>query len=208
MTVRRITAAAAALTLGLALTGCVTLFPKTKPVQLYRFGDHAAAGPAADSMATFSVLGVEPTFTRAAEGDRILTVTGEETAYIADARWVAPAAVLFSEAETRAFEAAGGPARLVKRSDVASPRLALRLDVENFEVSYPKSGPRSPTVVVQVRGVLIRSLDRQVVAERTFTSRIPAGDNRLANIVRAYDSATAETLGKIVEWTNTQGAGG
>ena len=208
MIARPTKAGAILLAAGIALAGCVTVFPKTKPVQLYRFGDHpAVTATAGRGGAAFSVLAPDPTFTRAAEGDRILTVTGQETAYIADARWVAPAAVLFNEAEVRAFEAAGGPARLVKRSDVASPKLALRLTVENFEVDYPRAGARSPTVYVQVHAVLIRSLDRQVVAEKTFTARTPVRENRLAGIVGAFDTATGQTLGQIVDWTNSAGAG-
>ena len=207
MTPRRTIAVAALFASGLALSSCVTLLPKAKPVQLYRFGDHPVATTTAGG-ASFSVLSPPPTFTRASEGDRILTVTGEETAYIADARWVAPATVLFDEAEMRAFEAAGGPARLVKHSDVAAPKLALRLDVENFEVDYPATGPRTPTVNVQVHAVLIRGVDRQVVAEKTFSTRKPVRENRLAGIVGAFDAATSQTLGQIVDWTNAQGAGG
>ena len=184
-------------------------FSMLSALALTLFAGSASGAPAsADSGgATYSILGPDPVFTRAAEGDRILTVTGEQTAYIADARWVAPAAVLFDEAEVRAFEAAGGPARLVKRSDVAAPKLALRLDVENFEVDYPRTGPRAPTVTVQVHAVLIRGVDRQIVAERTFTTHVPAGDNRLARIVAAFDTATSKTLTDIVAWTNAQGGG-
>ena len=208
MKAHRKTALAVLLAAGLGLAGCVTLLPKTKPVQLYRFGDVTTAArnqPA--GRASFSVLGPDPTFTRASEGDRILTVTGDETAYIADARWIAPAAVLFAEAEVRAFEATGGPARLVKRSDVAAPKFALRLNVETFEVGYPHTGAHLPTVTVQVHAVLIRSVDRQVVAEKTFVTRTPSRENRLAVIVGAFDSATRKTLGQIVDWTNAQGAG-
>ena len=208
MITRRTTALAVLLTAGLALAGCVTVFPKTKPVQLYRFGDHPVATATSGAGGTsFSVLAPDPTFTRAAEGDRILTVTGEETAYIADARWIAPAAVLFDEAEVRAFEAAGGPARLVKRSDVAAPKLALRLSVENFEVDYPRTGPHIPTVNVRIHAVLIRSVDRQVVAEQTFVTRTPVRENRLAGIVGAFDSATDQALGQIVDRTNAKGGG-
>ncbi len=209
MTARRVTAAAVLTISALALAGCVTLFPKTKPAQLYRFGDHpAAAAATTGGGATFSVLGAAPAFTNAAEGDRILTVTGQETAYIADARWVAPAAVLFDEAEARAFEAAGGPARLVKRSDVATPKLVLRLSVETFEVDYPSTGPHTPTVNVQVHAVLIRSLDRQVVAEKTFSVLTPVRENRLAGIVAAFDAGTGKALSQVVDWTNAAGTGG
>ena len=41
---------AAVLALPLVLGGCISLFPKTPPVQMYRFGDQtaAAAAPAAE----------------------------------------------------------------------------------------------------------------------------------------------------------------
>jgi cholesterol transport system auxiliary component len=203
----RLKAAVILVALGLGAAGCVTVFPKDKPIQLYRFGDRVAQPAGPEAPGAINVLSAPLVFDPAAEGDRILTVTGQEVAYIGDARWIAPASVLFDEAETRAFEASGGPARLVRRADVASTNYVLRLNVETFQAEYPLSGPHNPVVKVQVHGVLIRTADRKIVAEREFESRIPAEENRVGAIVRAYDTATAAVLQEVVSWTGSLGAG-
>jgi cholesterol transport system auxiliary component len=188
---------AAAGGLALALSGCISLLPSSKPAQLYRFSLPPAPAPAApaDAVRVFHGPGF---FQRESAGDRILTVTGERAAYVAQARWVAPAEVLFDEAMTNAFEASGGRARLVWRGEPAHSDFALRVDVRNFETDY--SGD-APSVLVRVRAIIARS-DRTPVAERVFEARAPAAENRLSAIVAAYDQALAKVLGEMVAWTN------
>ena len=205
--IRPILRLAAVAAISVALSGCITLFPKAKPVQLYRFGvtapptqTAATAGPA------FEVLRLPTSFQRAASTDGILTITGEQAAYIAGGRWVSPATVLFDEAEARAFEAVGGPARLITRGSIAKADVSLRLDVEAFEARYESGAASAPVVVVQIHAVLMRSLDRKVLGDQLFSVRKQAPDNRLGAIVPAYDAATDEALGKIVSWTNELGA--
>ncbi|MBN8456000.1 hypothetical protein [Accumulibacter sp.] len=41
-----------------------------------------------------------------------------------------------------------------------------------------------------------------VLAERIFEARVRAADNRVSDIVPAYDKAVAEVLGEIVAWTS------
>ena len=54
------------------LFGCISLFPESDPVQLYRFGDTAAPlGVATADAPAFSVLLGATRFNRAAAGDRI-----------------------------------------------------------------------------------------------------------------------------------------
>ena len=49
--------AAAAVGLAIALSGCITVFPKTKPAQLYRF-DGADEAPVAPSDAATNRIGI------------------------------------------------------------------------------------------------------------------------------------------------------
>jgi cholesterol transport system auxiliary component len=186
----------------LALSGCVSLLPKQKPALLYRFGANPpAAAEAAEpaSAAKVSVLRVGGLFQREAAGDRILTVTETRVAYIARARWAAPAEVLFDEAVLRAFDTAGGRARLVSRGEPTRADYALRLDVRNFETRY--SG-EVPTVVVQVRATLLATRSAGQPQEKTFEGRAPASDNRVGAIVSAYDKAVGEVLKDLVVWVN------
>jgi cholesterol transport system auxiliary component len=189
-----------------ALAGCVSLFPKTDPVGLYRFGNDPAApvskGPPG---ALFGVFKTPTVFTRASAGDRILTFTNGEAAYIAGARWVSPASVLFDEAVARAFEADPGRARLIGRGEVAKSDLILRLEVRSFETVYVNGPKTAPEVLVQVRGVLNRSSDRALVGDQVFEARVKASDSRVGPIVQAYDSATGKVLGDITAWVSAAG---
>ena len=203
-TFRRPLAAAAA---ALALAGCVSVLPKAAPVQLYRFGADAAGPPPAGATAANApglvLSGV--TLPRASAGDGLLTVTGDEAAYIAGARWVSPAAVLMEEAAERAFSARAGRVRLLRRNELAGASGFLTLDVHDFEARYPSSSGApgaAPVVRVVVHAVIARR-DGAFAAERTFAVDQPADANRLSAIVPAYDAAVRAVLGQVAAWADT-----
>lgn len=206
MTRRRIAIVALALA-AVGLSGCISLFPKAEPAQLYRLQSNVEpratpAGP------VFGVLRLSTGFPRAAAGDRILTVSpGGEAAYIAGARWVSPAAVMFDELTAQAFQG-GGRARLIIRGDVVKADYTLKLDVHGFETVYDRGAKASPLILVSVRGVITRSDDRTLVGDRTFTARVRASDNRISAIVPAYDTAVSQVLGEVVGWVNGVDTGG
>lgn len=186
----------------LALAGCISVFPKTTPAQLYRFGlaspPAAAAEPAASAVA---IARGRVAFEDAAATDRILTVTGREAAYIAGARWVSPAPVLFEESLAQAFQRPGGP-RFAGVNGALRAQVQLDLDVQSFETRYDQGQSAAPEVVVQVRAVLVRAADRTVLADQVFTAAKRAGDNRMGPIVQAYDEAVAEVLARLVDFTS------
>jgi len=196
---RRLGLAAAVAASGLGLSACVSLFPKTTPVQLYAFGQlpPPLAGPTAPG-AVGVVLG-GTTMPAAAVGDQILTVTGQDVAYIAGARWVVPAGAMIQGDAERAFEAKGRRVRLLHRGDVGGAVALLHLDVGDFEARYDTPGA-APTVVVSLRASLTRP-GGALIAAQTFTARQPAADNRVGPIVAAYDKAVIEVLGQVVAWT-------
>ena len=188
---------AAGVALASALGGCVSLLPQEKPSQLYRFGVEETASPQAQNRSI--VLG-NLGFPRAATSDGILTVTGSETAYIAGARWVAPAAVLFREAIPAAFDQPSSHTRVLTQGSVGRSAGVLQLDVVRFEADYPQPGA-APTVTVVVRARLSNS-DGALLGERIFEVDKPAGDNRVAPIVGAFNAASAEVLSQIIMWTD------
>jgi len=195
---------AAAATLGLA--GCAfSLFPKTTPAQLYTLSENAAA-PAAEAARSFNVIRLPTDFVHEAQSDRILTVDGDQAAYIADARWDAPASQLFDQAETVAFERSSGPARLLRTGDAGAAAVSLRLDVQTFEARYLGGPKAAPTVVVSVHALLVAATSRKVVADKVFESQRAATDNRVGAIVSAFDDATTDVLAHIVDWTGREGA--
>lgn len=196
--------------LAMALAGCVTVFPKEEPTQLYRFGapstaagqeraDQAQAGPATGSV---GLLKPASSFAKAVAGDRILSINGAEAAYIAGARWVSPASALFDEAVAQAFDADTGAVRLVGRGEAARADYVMRIDVRNFEAAYDHGPKAAPTVVVRAHAVLTRTQDRALVAEKLFEVRIKAPGNRVGLIVSTFDAAVAQLLSQLVTWSN------
>jgi len=207
-TVRRALQALALSAAAVSLSACISLFPKEDPSQLYRFdGAPAESGAGATASAeSFGIVRVGGGFVQAASGDRILAVTGDHVAYIADARWVSPASVLFNEAVHRAFDSNAGAARLVSRGEVRKAEYALRIDVTRFEAVYDRSQKAAPNVIVGLRLTLVKTDDRSLAGSKLIETQVRAEDNRVSAIVRAFDEAVGQALGQTVEWTNARGA--
>ena len=192
---------AAASIVALALAGCA-LLSTPDPVQTYRFGGPAAAGAAAEGQAGLSQVSLRRVqFPEAVEGDKILGVTGTETAYIAGARWVSPASDLYLESLENAFAAQATRVRLIGPRELIRGERSLDIDMRAFEARYDAPGA-VPTVVITARARLLALPDRTVAAERTFTVQQPAAANRVSAIVEAFDIATRDLNTQIVGWTD------
>lgn len=198
--IRRSARLAGLLAVAVALSGCTfSLFPKASPEQLYRFGGGQAAPPS-DAAARFTVLDDTLGFNREAAGDQIMTVTGNEIAFVKGGRWAAAAPAMFKEAVQRSFETVGGPARLVERGAAAKIDYVLKLDVTRFEARYDGAAGSAPTIVVHVRAALARYGDHSLVGERRFDATVPASENRISAMASAFDQATTQVLGQVVAW--------
>ena len=185
----------------LALGGCA-LLSTPDPVQTYRFGGPAAASAAAEGQAGLRQVNLRRVqFPEAVEGDRLLGVTGTETAYIAEARWVSPASDLYMESLENAFSAQATRVRLIGPRELIRGEHSLDIDMRAFEARYEAPGA-VPTVVVTARARLLALPDRTVAAERTFTVQQPAAANRVSAIVEAFDIATRDLNTQIVAWTD------
>lgn len=208
MTPRRIAMLLGAPALAVALSGCVSLLPKTKPSQLYSFGHGIDLAPAAASEQPTGATGVllgAVTFPRASTGDGILSVTGTQSAYIAESRWVAPAALLFRESVERAFDRTAKTTRLINRGEAARIALTLRVDVHDFAVLYPNGPEGLPVVALSMQARLIGN-GGVLVGEKDFDLRKPVAENRVGPIVAAFDAATTEAMTGLVAWTDQTAA--
>jgi cholesterol transport system auxiliary component len=205
--------AALVLTAG-ALSACITLLPKAKPAQLYRFDGRAAlmaaAAPAADKAAArpprVGIARAPSSFQAAASSDRILTVTGSQVSYLAGNRWSGPAQTLWDEALLNAFDTNAGPARMVSRGEPAQAIYTLRLDVSRFEADYDQGPKAPPKVVIEAHAELIRAADRMVVGDKIFRVEQRAAEDRVSAIVAAFDQAVGKTLAGLLAWTDKNAA--
>jgi cholesterol transport system auxiliary component len=191
--------------MSIALSGCISLLPKTPPVQMFQVGRSPppASGAVAASGPGVGVLLTTVTLPHAAMSDSILTITGDQAAYVAGARWTTPAVVMVQEDAQSAFNAHSGPVHLVQRGDFAGASALLGLDLADFEARYDNGASLPPTIVVSIRATLSRPAG-EAIASQTFTVKQPAADNRIAPIAAAFDMATSQALSLVVAWTNSQ----
>ncbi len=206
--VLRLAASAAVLT---ALSGCA-LLSSPEPVQNYRFGlPMAAPSAVGDTPAPLTVSIRRIEFPQATGDDKILGVTGLETAYIGGARWVSPASTLFDDSLKAAFANRADRIRVLGRREPGTPPLVLQVTVTTFEARYAAPGA-VPDVVVTARAQLRSTPERRAgggtirpeegrSVERVFTVTQPAGDNRVSAIVAAFDTATRDINTQIADWT-------
>ena len=120
-----------------ALGGC-SLLSTPDPVQNYRFGLPLAAPSAVGASPaplTVSIRRIE--FPEAAGDDRILGVTGLETAYIGGARWVSPASTLFDDTLKAAFANRADRIRVLGRREPGTPPLVLQVTVTTTSGAAP-----------------------------------------------------------------------
>jgi cholesterol transport system auxiliary component len=192
---------AIAATAVVTLAGCA-LLSSPPPVQTYRFGGPAAVSAVAEGQAGLRQVSLRRVqFPEAVEGDKLLGVTGTETAYIKGARWVSPASDLYMESLENAFAAQATRVRLIGPRELIRGERSLDIDVRAFEARYDAPGA-VPVVVVTARARLLTLPDRTVAAERTFTVQQPASANRVSAIVEAFDIATRDLNTQIVDWTD------
>jgi cholesterol transport system auxiliary component len=197
----------AAMSLAGLLSGCISVLPKEPPAQLYRFGDPGPNAPAATAPTppSFTVEALPITFDRPAAGDAILTLTGNQAAYIKGSRWVGPAQTLFESAVTRTFESSGGAARLMVRGEPSRPDYLLKLDVLRFEAHYDQGQGAPPAIVVEVNATLSHSSDHALAGERLFQVKVTTDANRAGAITAGYDQATRKVLTDLVAWVDAKG---
>jgi cholesterol transport system auxiliary component len=189
----------------LALGGCVSLLPQSKPVTLYELTPEVApASGGAAQTAPINLRLVSTRFEQASAGDRMLTVRSGQAAYIAGARWVSPASTLFDESLSRAFAERTSSMRLLSHANAAASALTLDVEVESFRVNL--DGP-TPVAEVALRARMIRYPDRAIVLDRRIEASHKADAERVGEIVKAYDAALGEALSTLVDATNQAAAG-
>lgn len=196
---------AAAIAAAAGLMSACALLSSPDPIQMYRFGGAVQALPADPIGSPVQVTLRRVEFPESTSGDRLLGVTGTETSYIGGARWVSPAADLYTESLEVAFAAQARRVRLIGPRELTRGDSSLDIDVRSFETRYDTPGG-VPSVVIAARARLMALPERTVEAERTFTVVQPARANTISAIVEAYDLATRDLNSQIVAWTD-QAAG-
>jgi cholesterol transport system auxiliary component len=190
----------------LTLTGCITLLPKTKPAQLYRFGyAPELVEQKAQAAGTAGAVGKTPvgivfgtvTFPQDSAGDRIVTVEGSEVAYVAEARWTSAASGMFKNAISTGFARGGQTVTLEPRGPTAA-NFRLDISVRKFETDYDH---KRPTVSVALDARLIRLSDRMVVGQKFISADVAVRKSDMSLMADGYNQATTQVVTGLIDFS-------
>lgn len=181
----------------LPLSACGSLLGGGDKAVLYRLGGNTPLAQST-SVGDVPVKILRPGLPPGADGDRILTVTGREAAYLADTRWVGPAPDLLRDTITTAVASTAGPAYVLNGG--GSPKFVVSTSFTQFAAFYDAGPDRPPLVRIAVQTELRRAGDDQSIAVAIHSAELPASDNRVSAITEAFDAASLKISGDIAGW--------
>jgi len=176
------------------LPGCGSLLDSTIPApQAYVLRLPAAAAPEAVGTAG-SVLLLRPEAGPGLESERIALLRSDQRFdFYAASRWAAPAPDIVESVMVDAMRATGTFSAVFDDSAPYAPRYNLRCALRRFEADYTAGG-RAPTIFVALDCTLGRHRDRELLANFIAQGSAVAAEDRLDEVVAAFQTATAAAM--------------
>jgi ABC-type uncharacterized transport system auxiliary subunit len=189
----------AALLLGLA--GCGSLLETTIPApQAYVLRPPVAAVPPL-SAPVGSILVQRPEPGPGLDSEHIALLRSDRRFdFYAATHWAAPAPDLVESVIVDALRAGGSFSSVLDDSSPFSPRYNLRCGLRRFEADYTTGG-NAPTVFVTLDCTVGRHRDRELLASFVAQGSAAAADDRLDEVVAAFEAATAKAVAELTRLT-------
>ncbi len=125
--------------------------------------------------------------------------SGQRFDFYAASRWAAPAPDLVESVIVDQLRGAGLFAAVFDDSSPYAPTYNLRCAMRRFEADYTKGSV--PTVQVALDCTLGRHRDRALLASFTAQGSAAASDDRLGDVIAAFETATAAAVGELERHT-------
>lgn len=189
---------AAALAASLFVAACAGLLGGGDKATLYRIGS-GAVPPPREASGRIPIVVARPELPAGAEGDRILTVTGREAAYLAEARWVSPTPQMIREALAAAI-ARNVPSAYVPNGGTGSAHFVLTTRFTVFAAFYETGPDAAPLVRLVAQSELRRAGESEPLAIRVHAAEQQAAENRVSAVVDAFDAASLQLADDVARW--------
>ena len=182
----------------IALNACGGLLEsKLAAPQAYVLRLPPAVAPAAAAANAGSLLLQRPEAGPGLESERIALLRSDQRFdFYAASRWAAAAPDLIESVMIDALRATGTFSAVFDDSAPYAPVYNLRCSLRRFEADYTKGG-RAPTVHVALDCTLGRRRDRELLASFTAQGSSVAAEDRLNEIVAAFEAATAAAMKEL-----------
>jgi ABC-type uncharacterized transport system auxiliary subunit len=186
----------------LALAACGGLLETTLPApQSYVLRLPARTAPPAATPAG-SLLLQRPEAGPGLDSDRIALLRSDSRfdSYAAS-RWAAPAPDLVESVIVDGLRGGGAFSAVFDDSAPYAPHYDLRCALRRFEADYTSEGAGlgggAPTVFVVLDCTLGRHRDRKLLGSFTAQGSAVAGDDRLNDVIAAFNAATVTAVGEL-----------
>lgn len=123
-----------------------------------------------------------------------------EINYFANARWTERAPKMVQSLLVESFENSHRIVSVGRQAVGLRSDFNLKAELREFQAEY-FDGAATPTVRVTINAKLVTQPRQEIVASKTFESRVEAREDSMAAIVEAFDDALGRVMKHIVQWT-------
>jgi cholesterol transport system auxiliary component len=187
-----------------ALAACESFLPgKGPPPRLYRLTPKSSFPT--DLPTVGWQLVVEVPFAPAGLNTTRIGLMHSQTQleYYARSTWTDRAPLMVQTLMVESFENSGRIVAVGRESIGLRSDFVLKTELREFQAEYFYGG--TPQVRVRVTAKLVRMPERAIVASTEIDHRADASDDRMEDIIAAFDDALGKVLRKLVEWTLVSG---
>ena len=121
-----------------------------------------------------------------------------ELLHYARANWTDRAPTMAQTLIVESFENSGKIVAVGRESLGLRADYVLKTELREFQSEY---AGKQPTAHVEINAKLVQMPRRAIVAAKRFNARVPAGADRIEDIVAAFDVALGKVLKDLVSWT-------
>ncbi len=184
--------------LAVALSGCVSIGEKAELTVYAPEIDFTAKDEWPRIDRTLAVG--EPNASTMLDSNRIAVRPQPSTLQVyGGAIWADSAPDLVQAALVGAFAQGEHFRAVVRPTDGVGTDLLLRLDLRHFEAAYADEAD-VPTVVVELHATLVDQRAQRVVGSRRFRAEQAAADEKLPEVVPAFEAALGGIAAEMMPW--------
>jgi cholesterol transport system auxiliary component len=186
-----------------SLAACAVLGGSREPVTIYSPDPRIPADPSwPDAAWQLSIS--RPEAARIVDSPRIAVrpSPGELQVY-KGALWAKTPSEQLQDAVLRTLEDSQKIAAVARQGSGIAADYKLEMDLRRYEADY--AGGTVPAATIEVNAKLLRSIDQDVVATRTFLQAVPAAGTDTAQVAQAFGQALAAIGHDIAGWTLASG---
>jgi cholesterol transport system auxiliary component len=186
-----------------SLAACSLLGGSRDPVTIYAPDPRIPADPAWPE-ASWQLSINRPEAARIVDSPRIAVrpSPGELQVY-KGAAWARTPSEQLQDVVLRTLEDSRKIAAVARQGSGIAADYKLEMDLRRYEADY--AGGAVPAATIEVNAKLLRSIDQDVVASRTFLQAVPAAGTDTALVAQAFGQALAAIGHDIAGWTLASG---